>query len=1023
MGHYLAHVNRWVPQCILFGTPAMSRRLRILDNEEIKDLYERPRFTPEERHQFFSISADEQVAMEQLHSIKSRLYFLLQVGYFKARCQFFAFDFDTAIEDIVYLQERYFPGSEIGDIGKGTRLKQQHMILKLCNYRLCENEDRLLLQNRAKEAARISSKPIYILRELLHHLHEARIVAPSYSSMQDIVGWALTREQERLCSRINENLHKNEAVMIEQMLDDPSGLHEITQIKRQPKDFSLSQIKREIERGYQIAPLYSLAQRLLPDLGISNESIIYYASLVDYYTVYKLKRLDRSITYLYLLCFLFYRYQRLHDNLINSLIHNVKRYSDQAKDAAKERVYETRIEGSENLRQAAAVLKLFTDETIPASTPFGEVRAQAFSLLDRPRIEAAANHISKEARIDETAFQWDHVDTLVHQFKLNLRPLLLKLDLAAVSPNDPLLEAVCFLKTMFGQQKPLSSAKAFPGAFINESVRRYIYGKDGLLPDRYEFLVYRQLRNGLESGDIFCRDSVRFRSFEDDLLGEEQWQQKHVLIEQTGLSILNEPIEAHLAQLEEELEARICEVNRRIASEENDQIKVTKRSRRWKLTRLQGRESINHSVFDALRQTDIARVLHFVDHQTRFMDSFDHVLGRYVKEKSDEQVIVAALIAWGTNMGLGRMGQISDVGYQRLATYSDNFIRLETLRAANDAVSNATAALDLFRHYDIDAFHSSSDGQRFETRIHTFNARHSRKYFGLMKGVIVYSLVANHVPINAEIIGANEHESHYVFDLLYNNTTKMQPEVHSTDTHGTNEVNFALLHLFGYQFAPRYKDIYDRISTGLYGFKHPSHYEQLIKPIRKLNTRLIIEEWDNIKRIAVSLALKTTRQSIIVGKLSAHARKNKTKRALWEYDNLIRSLYLLDYVDSSVLRRNVEKALNRGENYHQLRRAVSYANFGKLRFHTEYEQKLWGECSRLITNCVIYYNAVILSHLWARDEGNGTSANRALLVSPVAWQHINFYGRYEFEKRPQPIRIEKLVQQLQGLPVADKPFM
>ncbi|PGW47447.1 hypothetical protein COE03_14330, partial [Bacillus thuringiensis] len=35
----------------------------------------------------------------------------------------------------------------------------------------------------------------------------------------------------------------------------------------------------------------------------------------------------------------------------------------------------------------------------------------------------------------------------------------------------------------------------------------------------------------------------------------------------------------------------------------------------------------------------------------------------------------------------------------------------------------------------------------------------------------------------------------------------MKPSIHSTDTHGTNEVNFAILDLFGYQFAPRYKDI------------------------------------------------------------------------------------------------------------------------------------------------------------------------------------------------------------------------
>ena len=60
--------------------------------------------------------------------------------------------------------------------------------------------------------------------------------------------------------------------------------------------------------------------------------------------------------------------------------------------------------------------------------------------------------------------------------------------------------------------------------------------------------------------------------------------------------------------------------------------------------------------------------------------------------------------------------------------------------------------------------------------------RHSPKYFGLQKGVSAYTLVANHVLINAKIIGTHEHESHYVFDLLYNNTSDIKPERHSTDT-------------------------------------------------------------------------------------------------------------------------------------------------------------------------------------------------------------------------------------------------
>ena len=56
----------------------------------------------------------------------------------------------------------------------------------------------------------------------------------------------------------------------------------------------------------------------------------------------------------------------------------------------------------------------------------------------------------------------------------------------------------------------------------------------------------------------------------------------------------------------------------------------------------------------------------------------------------------------------------------------------------------------------------------------------------------------------------------------------------------------------------------------------------------------------------------------------------------------IRSVYLWDYIDPPPLRQHVQRALNRGEDYHQLRRAVSYANFGKLRFKTEHAQQLWG---------------------------------------------------------------------------------
>ncbi len=142
------------------------------------------------------------------------------------------------------------------------------------------------------------------------------------------------------------------------------------------------------------------------------------------------------------------------------------------------------------------------------------------------------------------------------------------------------------------------------------------------------------------------------------------------------------------------------------------------------------------------------------------------------------------------------MGAISDMSYQTLFTAASSFLRPETVREANDWLSNATAKLPIFQHYKIDDIvHSSSDGQKLETQIHTTRSRHSPKYFGLGKGITNYTGVANHVPFNARIIGANESESHYVYDLLANNTTSsfhsLQASLHHPMAHNVQfDVNY-----------------------------------------------------------------------------------------------------------------------------------------------------------------------------------------------------------------------------------------
>ncbi|PWU32224.1 Tn3 family transposase, partial [Enterobacter hormaechei] len=73
--------------------------------------------------------------------------------------------------------------------------------------------------------------------------------------------------------------------------------------------------------------------------------------------------------------------------------------------------------------------------------------------------------------------------------------------------------------------------------------------------------------------------------------------------------------------------------------------------------------------------------------------------------------------------------------------------------------------------------------------------------------VSAMTLIANHSANNARVNGANDHESHYILDLLMSNTSDIIPDVLSTDTHGVTHVNFALMDLFGYKFATRYSQV------------------------------------------------------------------------------------------------------------------------------------------------------------------------------------------------------------------------
>lgn len=103
---------------------------------------------------------------------------------------------------------------------------------------------------------------------------------------------------------------------------------------------------------------------------------------------------------------------------------------------------------------------------------------------------------------------------------------------------------------------------------------------------------------------------------------------------------------------------------------------------------------------------------------------------------------------------------------------------------------NHTAKLPIFDEYNLADYgvHASVDGQKFVTKYNTIKSRHSKKYFGMMKGVVLYSLNVNHLPLCLKVIDANEHESHFLLDIVESNTSDVEIMAVSGDMHSINRV-------------------------------------------------------------------------------------------------------------------------------------------------------------------------------------------------------------------------------------------
>jgi len=393
----------------------------------------------------------------------------------------------------------------------------------------------------------------------------------------------------------------------------------------------------------------------------------------------------------------------------------------------------------------------------------------------------------------------------------------------------------------------------------------------------------------------------------------------------------------------------------------------------------------------------ITELLHEVARETGFLQVFTNL--RTNEPHDNENALLAAILADGSNLGLTRMAEASQgVTPDQLVWTKSAYIRPETYRAALARIIDTHHRLPIAGVWG-QGTTSSSDGQFFRSGKRGAGAGEINARYGVDPGFSFYTHVSDqHGPYHVKVISAATHEAPYVLDGLLHHGTGLAIDTHYADTGGASDHVFALCRMLGYRFCPRLRDFPDR---RLAAFEPTSHYPSL-KPLMgaRFKADVIRVHWDEIVRLVASLKAGTVQPSVMLRKLATYERQNQLDLALREIGRVERTIFMLDWLESPELRRRCHAGLNKSEQRHFLTGAICTFKQGRIADRTHEAQQFRASGLNLVIAAIVYWNSTYIADAVAHLRAIGEPAPDDLLVhtSPVGWGHIAFSGDFLWDR-------------------------